>query len=232
VFLQHPGSDNAIWEDVPRLKRFSELRKAASWKNLKLRVGDVSSAIDQLEAWNAKEGHPLFGRLDLRHIGMSGHSFGATTTQNVSGQRNLEIKPEPRIRAAIPMNPSMPRTRNPERTFQTVEIPWLCMTGTNDESLIGGASAESRRKVFESLPEGSKYELVLSEAEHFAFTETSLEFGRKKSAERNPNHQPAIKAISTAFWDSYLLENAEARAWLDGETVRTVLEEADAWQAK
>lgn len=232
VFLQHPGSDVGVWENVPRLKRFAALRKAASWENLKLRVGDVSSAIDQLGKWNATEGHSLFGRLDLERIGMSGHSYGAVTTQNVSGQRNVGLKADPRIRAAIPMSPSMPRTRNPERTFARVSVPWLCMTGTHDEALIGNATAESRRQVFESLPEGNKYELVLSNAEHFVFTESSLHFGRGKPPERNPNHHPAIKAISTAFWDAYLLEDETARGWIGSESVRDVLESDDVWQTK
>jgi predicted dienelactone hydrolase len=29
----------------------------------------------------------LRGRLDLSHVGMSGHSFGAVTTQCLSGQK-------------------------------------------------------------------------------------------------------------------------------------------------
>ena len=47
---------------------------------------DVPAVLDQLEAWNKTSGHQLAGRLDLTRVGMSGHSFGAITTQAVSGQ--------------------------------------------------------------------------------------------------------------------------------------------------
>jgi len=49
---------------------------------------------------------------------------------------------------------------------------------------------------------------------------------------RNPNHHRAILALSTAFWDAYLRGDAAARAWLDGDGPRSVLEPKDRWQKK
>lgn len=51
-------------------------------------------------------------------------------------------------------------------------------------------------------------------------------------ASGNPNHHRAILAITTAFWDSYLRDDAEAKKWLDSDAVRGVLEKADQWQKK
>lgn len=234
IFLQHPGSDDSVWKDVSPLKIMGAMKKAASAKNLTLRTGDVTAAIDQLEKWNTTEEHPLEGRLDLKHIGMSGHSFGAVTTQNVSGQKNFGgDKADPRIRAAIPMSPSVPRVGDPVAAFRAVKIPWLCMTGTKDNSVIGGATPESRLKVFKALPTGDKFELVLHDAEHFVFTETSLKRKQRRKRERNPNHHVAIKAITTAFWDTYLREDRDAKNWLNNnDSVRGVLETKDRWQAK
>ncbi len=80
------------------------MRTAASGQNLLLRVKDVSAVLDQLQKWNAESQHPLAGRLDLGRVGMSGHSFGAVTTQAVSGQ-SLAARwitfTDPRIKAAI-----------------------------------------------------------------------------------------------------------------------------------
>jgi hypothetical protein len=105
----------------------------------------------------------------------------------------------------------------------------MLMTGTNDVAAIGDADLASRLAVFPALPPGSKYELVLFEAEHSAFTDRALP-GDKVA--RNPNHHRAILALSTAFWDAHLLGNAEARAWLEGAAARSVLEAKDSWKVK
>ena len=55
-----------------------------------------------------------------------------------------------------------------------MEIPWLLMTGTKDVAPIGEADLESRLAVFPALPPGGKYELVLDDAEHSAFTDRAL----------------------------------------------------------
>ena len=229
VFVQHPGSDDSVWKDVPRLQRMRAMRKAASGENLKLRVGDVDAVIDQLHHWNSETAHPLAQRMDLNHIGMSGHSFGAVTTQHVSGMAGLG-NTNKKIRAAIPMSPSAPRFASAEKAFGNVKIPWLCMTGTHDVSAIGGADVKSRRSVYKALPAGDKYELVLFEAEHSVFTQSALPGERKK---RNPNHHVAIKGISTAFWDAYLRKDQVAKQWLkDDDAVRSLLQSQDRWQTK
>lgn len=93
----------------------------------------------------------------------------------------------------------------------------------------GGADVASRLEVFPALPPGSKYELVLENAEHSVFTDRALRGDRER---RNPNHHWAILAISTAFWDAMLRQDQAARAWLDGEGPRSVLEPGDRWQHK
>ncbi len=81
VFVQHPGSDESVWKGTDRLQRMVEMKKAASLENFMLRGEDIPKVIDALTAWNADQENPLHDRFDLKHIGMSGHSFGATTTQ-------------------------------------------------------------------------------------------------------------------------------------------------------
>ena len=103
------------------------------------------------------------------------------------------------------------------------------MTGTKDVAPIGQADLASRLAVYPALPAGGKYELVLDRAEHSAFSERPLRGDREK---RNGNHHRAILALSTAFWDAYLRRDAAARAWLDGEGPRSVLEKNDRWQRK
>ncbi|MBL8892201.1 MAG: dienelactone hydrolase [Planctomycetaceae bacterium] len=231
VFLQHPGSDESVWKGESLLNRRRALVQAANGEQLAMRLGDVPAVLDQLEKWNQTTEHELAGKLNLQRVGMSGHSFGAVTTQNMSGQSNPlgRSNADPRIRAAVVMSPGIPAVGSPERAFRGVKIPWMLMTGTHDGSPIGEQTPESRRQVFPALPAGDKYELVLNEAEHSIFTDHKLA-GEQRA--RKPEHHRAIEAISTAFWDAYLREDPAAKAWLQSDQARAVLAKADQWQMK
>jgi predicted dienelactone hydrolase len=233
VFLQHPGSDESVWKDKAPAERLAALRSAAGLENFLLRIDDVRAVLDQLDRWNKAENNPLHGRLDLKHIGMSGHSFGAVTTQAISGQRFMRGTgfTDPRIKAAVIMSPSGPRrgAGDSAQAFGEVKIPWILLTGTRDTAPIGDADIASRLSVFPALPAGDKYELVLNNAEHSVFTERALPGDTQP---RNPNHHRAILAVTTAFWDAYLRDDAKAKAWLNGDGPRKVLEKEDRWQRK
>jgi predicted dienelactone hydrolase len=231
VFVQHPGSDDSVWKNEPVLKRMAAMRQAASGKNFLDRVRDIPAVLKQLDIWNKQSGHPLAGRIDLTRVGMSGHSFGAVTTQAVSGQAVPLLGQrftDQRIKAAIAFSPSSPRRGDSVTAFGSVSIPWMLMTGTKDTAPIGDQTVESRLDVYPHLPASiDKYELVLHNAEHSAFTDRALPFDRQQ---RNPNHHRAILAITTAFWDTHLRGDAEARAWLHGAGAKSVLELKDRWQ--
>ena len=232
VFLQHPGSDTSVWKGKRPAQIMAAMKDAANAENFLLRAKDVPAVLDQLEVWNKDSKHELFEAFDLKQVGMSGHSFGAVTTQAVSGQsaaRGRINLTDPRIKAALPMSPSSPAVGDPASAFGKVGIPWLLMTGTQDVSAIGGATVETRRAVYTALPPNGKYELVLDEAEHSVFTDRSLPGERNK---RNPNHHRVILALSTAFWDAYLKGDEQAKSWLDGEGPRAVMEKMDLWQRK
>jgi predicted dienelactone hydrolase len=229
VFVQHPGSDDAVWKEAAPGERMAALREAASLENFLLRVKDVAAALDQLEAWN-KTG-PLAGRMDLTKIGMSGHSFGAVTTEAVSGETfpvSGTKLTDSRIRAAVIFSPSTRVSTSAERAFAAVKIPWLLMTGTKDTAPIGPADMKSRLAVYPALHGAPKYQVVLNNAEHSVFTDRALPGDREP---RNPNHHRVILALSAAFWDAYLRGDKDALAWLNGVGPRAVLEPADDWKA-
>ncbi len=233
VFLQHPGSDESVWKELPRGRRMAAMKAAASLENTLARFRDVSAVIDQLERWNRDEASALHGRFMLEQIGMSGHSFGAVTTQGVSGQRTprgVASFTDQRIKAALAMSPNAPRNGgDPKTLFGSVATPWLLMTGTRDTALVGDATVESRLAVYPALPAGNKYQLVLKDGEHEAFSDRDLPGTKSK---RNPNHHRAILAISTAFWDAHLRGDKSARDWLDGDGPKSILESGDVWQKK
>ena len=228
VMIQHPGSDESVWQG--NSDPAAAMRQAANGKNFILRMQDVSVVISMLGLWNKEAGNPLRNRIDMEKIGMSGHSFGALTTQGVSGERLgfLGIKfTDPRIKAALCLSPGSPAFGNPSKAFGTVKIPWMLMTGTNDVSLIGRQNLASRLGVFTALPAGGKYELVLNGADHMAFTDAPI-----PRSTSNANHHKVIDALSTAFWDAYLKGDKVAKAWLDGEAAQAILTAADTFRTK
>ncbi len=235
VFLQHPGSDESVWRDKPRTEILRSMKRAASGEQFRKRIDDVRGALDELERLNRDPDSPLHQRLDPASVGMAGHSFGAKTTQAVSGERfrrwgkTLDFR-DPRIDAALPMSPSPQKRTDPEDSFDGVDIPWLLMTGTEDAApeAITDTTPEDRRAVFPALPPGEKYELVLNGGEHHAFTSWAPRPGQ---ASRNPNHHRVILATSTAFWDATLKDDAEAQRWLQ-TNARDVMEPKDRWQMK
>ena len=235
VFLQHHGSDEALWQGKPEPEIAGAMRRGMTLENFLLRAGDVKATLDQLAKWNADPGYFLAGRLDLAHVAMTGHSFGAQTTQAVSGQSftHGQSLTDPRIKAAILFSPGPPSRGTPAQAFGSVRIPWLLMTGTEDvakiaETTLGASDAASRLAVFPALPPGDKYELVLDGDRHLVFSDRPEHDG----GERNPNHHRVILALSTAFLDAYLKGDPAARAWLQSDGPRKLMEERDRWQRK
>lgn len=233
VFMQHIGSDESVWKEAKKGERKSALEGAANLKSTLDRFADVPFVIDQLELWNANGEHPVFGKLDLEHIGMCGHSFGAVTTQAMMGQkfRGDRTVADPRLDAFFAMSPSEPRGGTSSAAFGEIKSPVLTMTGTKDDNPINPTSLPAtRREVYKALPPGDKYELVFEGAEHSAFSDAG-----DRKADRIPHHHPAIQRISTKFWDAYLKNDASAKKWLQSEqpkTDATLLVEKDIWAWK
>lgn len=232
IFLQHPGSDEAVWKGKRVGKIMAAMRQAANGQNLKLRCEDVAVVVSQLKHWNADGEHALHGRMQPDRVGVSGHSFGAHTVQAVLGQAFPLVGTPFKttgLRAGIAYSPSAPARGDPGRAFRKIDKPLMLMTGTKDDSPIGSQTPDSRLKVFPALPKSiARYELVLDGAQHLAFSDRKT--NRLLSSRRNPNHHRVILALSTAFWDAHLRDDAEARAWLHGSGPRELMESGDRWR--
>lgn len=234
VAMQHPGSDSEVWKKAARSKRLAAMKRAASPQSFFYRIDDVQATLEQLKKWNEDVKHPLFRSFDWQNIGMAGHSFGAITTQALSGQRFSGVGAkytDPRIKAALALSPSAAQHASNHQAFSQVKIPWMLMTGTRDTSVIRPQlTAESRQQVYAALPNGKKiaYQLVLKGAQHMAFSDRTL-LGKKQ---RNPNHHRLIKSLSTAFWETHLKSNKAAYQWLHGDQPQALLQTGDQWQWK
>lgn len=229
VFVQHPGSDEEVWKDERPGKRMEALTAAASGVNFMERNKDIPAVIDALESWNKEKGHALHGVFDTDHIGMSGHSFGAVTTQAVAGQAfgggRISFT-ERRIDAALMMSPSLPKRGDPAEAFGAITIPCLLLTGTLDDSPIGDTTPESRRQVFPNLTDAPAWQAVFDKATHMSFGERDFA-GKEQNGDR---YHKAILALSTAFWDANLKGDKTAGLWLNGSGARKAMVPEDIWQ--
>lgn len=220
IHLQHPGSDTSVWQGAQRPAR--GLQQAASGEQLIARALDVKFVLDELarRQGSADAADAWTRRLDLQRIGMSGHSFGAMTTQAIAGQsygrRNAPLIDE-RPRAFIALSPS--GKDDDRKAYAAIRRPLLGVSGSEDGEVgLGlGVPPAQRRRVYELLPAGDKYLLWLSGADHMVFNGAP-----RFKATWNTNPPPALdelhirltQATMLAFWRAYLLDDPAARQWL------------------
>ena len=231
VHIQHGGTDSTLWEgkaghpwDVIRATR---IPPNATFARLK----DVPFALNQLSKL------PIAPMMDLSRIGMSGHSFGAMTTQVMAGQRrgygarqySLFDK---RFKAGIVYSPVPWRKKKhhtPADFYGGIQIPLLFMTGTDDGSPIDHYGYEDRLEVFEHSGGRDQHLIVLDKGDHMVFS------GSRGQLEDNPKrivHENIIKLLSLAFWDAYLKDDISAKKWITGTGVTTWLSDEGSYSYK
>ncbi|MCB0359019.1 MAG: hypothetical protein KDD44_05270, partial [Bdellovibrionales bacterium] len=218
--LEHVGSNTKV---MRRWFRFMANLKAMtrSADEVLGRPKDISFALDQAALWNRADTR-LAGRLDLEHIGMLGHSFGAYTTLAACGARPAldwltpEVAPghglgpnlrDERIDAAVALSPQGPGEPFflPE-SYRTVTCPTLGISGTRDEQQ--GARPEHRKKFFELLPPGQKLFIWLTNADHTAFSDSTGAGRRMLRSESREQVQPIVRAATLLFFEWQLRGNA------------------------
>lgn len=221
VAVQHAGSDTSI---LPRPGGgqgglVAAGRGAMNQQTAQARYGDIPFAIDQLTAMNAPGG-ALAGKLDLKKIGMSGHSYGALATLVAAGQRVLGATPtsrfaEPRIRAAIAYSPNKPRGDDARTAFAAVKTPMLHFTGTEDVTPFDlEKNPFERTTPFQAITGADQFLIVLDGADHALFGGRRAAGGQLKPGD--PPQMEIVKAETIRFWRAYLLgDNAAAQAMCD-----------------
>jgi len=228
VHPQHKGSDTAILATGGKDRKQAMRRAAADPRNAIDRAKDVSFVIDELEKLNEKEG-PLHGQLDLKRIGMAGHSFGANTTLAVIGEifigpREGEIElADPRVKAAVAMSSPVPgRPDRYDRAFGGIRTPCLHLTGTLDMSPVNDTTAAQRRIPFDHIHRAEQYLVIFKDADHMVFGGPQLRGDGDRGARAARVHD-LIRMSTTAFWDAYLRENTKAKRWLAEGGFETVM---------
>lgn len=189
-------------------------------------IGDLETHLPQLR-----------GKMDQKRIGVSGHSYGAFTTQMIGGVL-LDMRNGPkaqsfrddRPRALMLLSPQG-KTQNglTESSWKQVTRPTMSMTGSNDTGVMGQL-ASWREDPFTYSPPGDKYLVFIDGAYHMSFTGAlaqadNSQLGRRPIVARlaGRTDQKAVfdyvKIASIAFWDAYLRNDAKAKAYLKSDSL-------------
>lgn len=224
VHLQHAGSDEAVWKDVPMAQRARALQQSAmNLGNAMDRPKDVSFVLDQLERQQADSASPLHGKLKLAAVGMAGHSFGGYTTLAAAGQtfagalgRGMNLG-DPRIKAAIQMSAPVPLIRrNLDTVYGSITIPVMHMTGTEDfVEILPQTKPEDRRLPYDHMKHSDTCLVIFNKGDHMIFSGRERAADPAKIAQDQVFHR-LICAGTTAFWDAWLKKLPAAGPWLYG----------------
>jgi predicted dienelactone hydrolase len=205
VHVTHAGTDRAVLERGYRFL-YRAVKQKINWINRPL---DVRFALDRIAARDDA---------DMTRVAIAGHSAGAFTAFASAGVRFADGSTlrDPRVRVAVAM--SMPRMDGviaPDG-YDAIAIPLLNVTGTCDTSLIYRTFPKHRRIPFDSTHATRQYLVTLAHVTHNTFSNATDE------------HHDAIVALTLAFLDAYLRDDAAARAWFDdagrGAIARTELD--------
>jgi dienelactone hydrolase len=222
VHLSHHGTDTeaVMANGLADMKRTLQII-VTNPMNAVDRCKDISFAIDQITAANDDDKSPLKNRLDLKHIGMAGHSFGGNTTMLIAGELTLSGRSlaDDRITCAIAMSPPVARPKNMwDKVYAGVKIPLFVMTGTLDDSPIGESKAADRRVPYDHVANIPAYLITFTGGDHMVFS------GRRIAADQPKDHHfhELILQGTTAYWDAYLRGDESAKKWLKDDYSKAV----------
>lgn len=225
VHIQHLGTDSSLWEGQPGhpwdIIRNTHIPRSATLN----RFYDVPFVLDSLPAWIAQ--HEEIERIaDLDILGMSGHSFGALTTQVMAGQKfpdddgKLRVYSDPRFKAGILYSP-VPIQHlaldEPDDIYGSISLPLLHMTGTDDTSPVEGWDYTKRLVVHDHADHPEQLLHILEDGDHMVYNGSRGKLGDNPMRDQ---HEMEIKQTALAYWDAYLKQDAAAKAWLESQLQR------------
>jgi predicted dienelactone hydrolase len=224
IFMTHYGSDTSLLDISvglqENIKRLQESLKDPN--NTINRPLDITKSLHWLEETGSNL-PVLKGRMDLKSIGLTGHSFGAFTTLAVAGgyaetsrKQYGRTFSDLRPRAFLAMSPPGPPPGvDPTPIFNEISRPTLIMTGSNDLDPIAQPPrpADSRMEAYKFMPAGDKYALWIEGAHHHTFGD-----GRPGQT-IDPFARRISRILCLAFFDAYLKDNEAAKGFLKSEQV-------------
>jgi hypothetical protein len=228
LHVQHKGTDSSLWEGKPG-HPWDIIKATNIPRSMTLaRFMDVPFVLDNLAEW-LFQFEDINGRVDLSNVGMSGHSFGAMTTQVMCGQQFpdeqgiLQDYSDPRFRCGVLYSPvpAFHLTGElPDRIYGSIDRPLFHMTGTDDSSPVEGFDYQRRLVIYEYSKLAEKMLMILNDGDHMIYN------GSRGKLGQNPNrdlHETLIKIGALAYWDAKLKGDKSAQDWLTGGGFATYL---------
>lgn len=208
----HPSHADSIADSGFRGTFRQALTDPSAWEN---RPKDISFIIDSL-AHVETFAPQLSGKLDLQHIGVGGHSFGAYTAGLIGGTTILlpgkdapQSFADKRVSAVVMLSPQGEGIMGlSAHSWDAVRVPMLLMYGSRDFGPFG-QDPFWRSEAFEKAPAGNKYEVELMGGTHMGFAGI---FG-------NGGHRTEVfqcaQLETLAFWNAYLKQDPKAREYIE-----------------
>jgi dienelactone hydrolase len=151
-------------------------------------AGDLIFELDQLKTWNETQGHLLFGRLDLEHVGAFGHSAGGLIVARIP-------RMDMRVKAVALLDPGYVSPEDGEA------IPVLILKSDHSDSPNSREKAKSETEYAQKAKPG--IQMKLFGAEHASFTDLAV-----IQAFDRPGDGKALndttRAVLRAFFGQYL----------------------------
>ncbi|MCC6599029.1 MAG: hypothetical protein IT559_09615 [Alphaproteobacteria bacterium] len=237
MHITHQGTDSSLWEGQKGHPWDILTKISISRETTLARFADVPFVLGQLSDFATE--NPDVGRvMDLENLGISGHSFGAMTTQVMAGQMFPGIEGalirafEPRFRAGIlyspvPIRHLLSADIPDAEIYGPIALPLLHMTGTQDDSPLEGFGYKERLRVYEHSGHPEKSFQIIEDGDHMIYNGTRGKLGENPLRGR---HEDLIKITALAYWDAYLKEESRAKNWLAGSDARSFMEEDGTFQ--
>ncbi|MDG2319319.1 MAG: alpha/beta fold hydrolase [Rhodospirillaceae bacterium] len=187
---------------------------------IRTRIADLSITIDKIP-YIERALPSLSGKIDPERLVASGHSMGGATALASTGMvlenpysKETIDSGEDRFDALLLLSEPGHNPTLPEFPWQTIDVPTLVYTGTNDR---GSESGESTRIPFQynivnEMPDPvpPKHHLWIDDVDHFlggAWCRTTEPFDQEGL--------DALRGVSTAFLDAYAKDDDVAREFLE-----------------
>lgn len=219
LHVNHAGTDSSIWEGKPG-HPWDIIKATPIPRSLTLaRFADVTFVLDNLGDF-LKDHPDIASHIDVKNIGMSGHSFGAMTTQVLCGQQFpdeqgiLQDYSDPRFVCGILYSPvpAFHLTGElPQRIYGSINRPLFHMTGTDDSSPVEGFDYTRRLDVYNHSGISDKMMMVLKDGDHMIYNGSRGKLGQNPNREK---HEALIKIAALAYWDAHLKKDKNAMSWL------------------
>ena len=196
------------------------------------RPRDISFILDSLPELEKKI-PALHDKLDAKHIGVGGHSFGAFTSQALAGatlKTSANTPPmdlsDKRVIAVLAISGQGSGAMSlTEDSWKNLRLPMMFMTGSEDFSL-GGHGPEWREEPFLKSPAGDKYLVFINGAAHMTFSGTGAREDLQQGASAIAMDQERtamlrdVQVSTLAFWDAYLKNDKSALSYLASDELQ------------